>query len=84
MAAVDISSIMLVMGDYFLGERVCLKKMGVTGIADLLNGEFGHNGIGVLILECWIRVEMGSGLLVSDLELSGSTGSCSPVCSSLE
>jgi hypothetical protein len=82
--AVDISIAVPTMGDHFLGEKVCPRKMGVTGIADLLNGKLGHDGIGVLILECWIRVEIGSGLSVSDSELSHLGGSFSPVCSSLE
>jgi hypothetical protein len=52
--------------------------------ADLQNSKFGCNEIGVLILEYWMRVEMGSGLSVSDSELSGLVGSFSLVCSSLE
>jgi hypothetical protein len=50
--AVDISAIVLVMGDRFLGDKACPKKMGVIGIANLLSSKLGHNEIGVLILKC--------------------------------
>jgi hypothetical protein len=50
--AVDISAAVPVMGDYFLGEKVILGMMGVSGIVGLLNGEPGCNGIRVLICDC--------------------------------
>jgi hypothetical protein len=82
--AVNISAVALMMGDRFLGGKAYPKKMGVTGVAGLLNGKFGHNEIRVLILKCWIRVKIGSGLSVSDSELSDLVGLFSPAYSSLE
>jgi hypothetical protein len=82
-AAVDIFSVVLVMGDCFLGEKVVSGKMGMTGVAGLLNGEFGHDEIGVLILDCWIRMEIGSGLLFSESN-SCLRGLVSSVCLSSE
>jgi hypothetical protein len=82
--AVDISVVVFAMGDCFLGKKVCPRKMGMTGIADLLNSELGHDRIGVLILKCQIRVEIGSGLSVSNSDSSGLVGLFPPVCLSLE
>jgi hypothetical protein len=64
-AIVNISAIVLAMGDHFLGKKVCPKKTGVTGIIGCC-GKLGYNRIEVLILECWIRMEIGYGLSVSE------------------
>ena len=83
MAAVDIFSVVLVMGDCFLGEKGVPGTMGVFGVIGLLNSKFGHDEIRVLICNCWIRTEIGSGLSSSNLE-SYSRGFVSPVCLSSE
>jgi hypothetical protein len=83
MAAVDIFSIVLAMGDRFLGEEGIPEMMGVFGIVGLLNGKFGCDEIGVLICDCQIRTEIGSGLSSSDLE-SCSREFVSPACLSSE
>jgi hypothetical protein len=82
-AAVDIVVAAPAMGDHFLGEKVVPRMMGVSGIVGLLNGEPGHDEIGVLICDCRMRMEIGSGLSSSDLD-SCLWGSVPPVCSSLE
>jgi hypothetical protein len=66
-AAIIISVEVLMMGNHFLGEKVCPEKIGVTGIIGLLHDKLGCNGIRVLILKCWMRMEIGSGLSVSNL-----------------
>jgi hypothetical protein len=83
MAAIDISSMMSAIGDCFLGKKVVPKKMGVIGIAGLLSGKFGHDKIGVLILDCQMRMEVRSSLLSSESDPC-LRGSVSPACLSLE
>jgi hypothetical protein len=83
LAAVDISSVVLVMGDHFLGKKGIPGMMGVFGVVGLLNGELGCDMFGVLIHDCQMRTEIGSGLLSSDSD-SYSMGSVSPACLSSE
>jgi hypothetical protein len=79
MAAVDISS---VMGDHFLGEKSIPRTMGMFDVIDLLSSKFSCNGIEVLICECWMRIEIRSGL--SSSESDSLRGSISPVYLSLD
>jgi hypothetical protein len=83
MVAVDIFPEVLAIGDHFLSERGVPGMMGVFGIIGLLNGEFGRDEIGVLIHNCQMRMEIGSGFSSSKSDPC-SMGSVSPACSSSE